>query len=280
MIEKMTIWLVGVAALCIFAAPAQAATYCHRDTQCPTGSTCVNHRCVLPRTSGPAAAADPNADRECGADRRCRIRRLARRNRARRQIAALYEEKRLKRLLAEHDKQEFESVVRRADPWTADMHILVSLGPGLQLGYAITPHIRVEASYHANTDYVSEQVNHVWIDGDHDFRAVWAGASYLLTESELAPYLQAAFGYQWGTMHQWGRGGSSKMSTAAHDLILGAGLDLQFDFGLHARLGGLYRYGIYSEAWVGVGKYDDQVRKAIDKGRSSFDMAIAFGWAF
>ncbi|MFP4600040.1 MAG: outer membrane protein [Persicimonas sp.] len=282
MIQRLLIVCLLFVAVNIAARDAQAAVYCNEHTRCPQGTSCVENRCVLEdeATAESQAAPDPNARQECGTDRRCRIRRLARKNRARRHAAQIREEKRLQRLIDAEYQREHDSIVRRADPWIADLHIRAETGTGLLVGYAVVPRIRVEGTFHYDDVDFYHDLDDRFVEGRHDFTEFGLGPTYYFYDSVFTPYARAAFSYRSGNFAPWGTGTVSLLDTEFHILTAGAGADAQFDNGFHMRVGLLYRYLVFNEASIDVGQYDDEVRQAFNDDFFPLDLELLIGWAF
>lgn len=282
MTQRLLIVCLLFAAVSIAAADAQAAVYCNEHTRCPEGTTCVENRCVIDTesTDDPQAAPDRGAQHECGTDRRCRIRRLARRNRARRQIDQIREEKRLQRLIDAEYEREHDSIVRRADPWVVGLHTRPETGPGVLVGYAIVPRVRVEGSYHFNEVDFFHDIGDRYIEGRHDFNEYGLGPTYYFSDSVFALYARAAFSLRTGSFSAWDSGSSSTLDTEFHILTGAIGADAQFENGFHMRAGLMYRYLLFNEASIDVGQYDDEVRQAFNEEFFPLDLEVSIGWAF
>jgi hypothetical protein len=284
------------ATLMLVAAPARAEVQCRTDDDCLSGGVCTDHQCVYRQRPEPETTS--GADKQCGADRRCRIRRLARKNRARRRIRALQEELRVQVLIEQRRQRKIESINRRADPWTVDFHGLVERGPGMQVGYSITPQVKFDVSMHTFARYVASPKTD--LEGSQDFWIFSAGAAYYFFEYFITPYARAAFAYRTGTLDSFYQGGWSSydpetgewvhrgvatnewnaLETEGHNLVLGAGVDLQLGFGFHMRLGLNYYYSLFNEVRMGPGEYHEDARAAVASSTEPLDFAFAFGWAF
>jgi len=278
-------------------ASAFAARGCQYDIQCSQGQVCADGVCRDSRQR--VAKKYESAEDACGNDRRCRIDRLARRNRARRHVKVLDEERWVRKLIDEERDERLKDFPRKKDPVGADLRIS-RLGPvGVTAGYVFGGHFRPEASFVFNSANIYQHDydgSGSTLDGTQETFWFDLAATYFVLQSWFTPYLTAGFMIGKGTYNDHGyyyyapegggmppSGPAGPVATVYHAAEIGGGLDLQFAFGLHARVGLNYRPLIYSQASVSKGVYDDATRKGLTnwfKSTVAIDPVVLMGWAF
>lgn len=304
----------GISAVCLNAlrqASNIQPSQCIVDSDCVNGWQCHELQCVSPEDaaifrraaranrSGQQGAADGSgsnsrgdltaantlsAEELCGADRRCRIERLKSDNRARRQQTVFEEERAVQNIVREFHRQEKEATVRTNHPWTIDF-LANFLGWGFSGGYSFSNNLRAEIGFTRNDDYMYYYDNTTSLSGRHRATFLVAQAVLIPMESWLTPYLALGFMGGSGTFGNdsfYGGWGSSDMDVKYHILHASGGLDAQFDFGLHLRLGFRYGYVLYNQASLGPGLYEPTTRSGLESWMEETLLSIDFnmGWAF
>ena len=257
---------------------------CQYDLECGGANYCNDRgRCVPRGTIG--QPTDESAGDECGADRRCRIDRLERRNKAARHAKIIEEEKYVQTILANEEEERLKKFPRLADPLSGDIRIS-RLGPlGLHAGYTFFGHLQAEldVAYSDLYVYVPADGGGGEVSGYHQGTFLRGGASYFLLESWFSPYLSA--GFQFGTGRFRNDSfffGGNGTTTEFHAADFGGGVDVQFGFGLHTRLGLAYRPLIYNQARIGPGQYDVVAQQGLARWYDEavrIDVVWLLGWA-
>ncbi|MBA2664034.1 MAG: hypothetical protein H0U74_17220 [Bradymonadaceae bacterium] len=276
---------------------------CTRHQDCQAGFACRDQICVdeklrsgSDRTSASAQQGtssaqvlDESADDQCGLDRRCRIERIKARSRLNRRVAVLKEEKYVEDLAQFYNERRIEQIPRLSDPWGLDVKLSM-LGYGAVAGYTFAGLLRVETTflYHDEYIYQYSDTELIGIEGYHEAYFLGASATVFPMESWFSPYLSAGVMAGWGSFGQdyYGYGGgygSQSLSTEYHVVRGAAGIDMQFEFGGHTRLGFEYGYLVYNQARYAAGNYNPETRRGLNQWMSSealWGVEWLFGWAF
>ncbi len=276
--------------LAVLAAPATAAAQsggrtCQYDLECDVGEACNERgRCVARGDVGDGEGA---AD-ECGSDRRCRIDRLKRKNNARRHAELIEEERQVRRMIEEAEEERLSNFPRLDKPLSGGLRVSRLGALGVHLGYVIAGHIQpeFEFAYSDLSVLVTAEGNAAALDGFHEGWWFKGGASYFLLESWFSPYLAAGFVFGTGRYYSYDFGffdsAGSDLGTRFHAGEIGGGIDMQFEFGLHTRLGLAYRPLIYNQARIGPGQYDPSTRQGLAnwfQEAAAIDVIWLIGWA-
>ncbi len=282
-----------VAALlgCFWVSPVAAqpsGRTCQYDLECGVGEACGDTGICVARgalaSNGDAAADD------CGADRRCRIDRLKRRNQATRHARTLQEERNVERMLDDAHKQRLAEYPRLKNPLTLALRVSRLGGIGAHVGYTFLGRIQ------PNLELAYSPSLYVWTPGtgtspgiNGNLQEWWirAGAAYFLLESWFSPYVSAGFQVGLGKFDNYSFDFDfvdfgNQTQSIFHAGEFGGGFDMQFKFGLHTRLGVVYRPLIYNQARTGPGQYDPQSRQGLAdwyKRGAAVDVIWLLGWA-
>ena len=271
---------------------------CDYHVDCPAEHVCWRGSCVQ---TNEALNLFESANDTCGADRRCRIERLKRKNRARRHVQKLEEERYAETIIEREQADKLESMPRRHKPLAFDLRASRMGVAGLVGGYTLLGKLRPELHFvHWGAD-VSVDYNDENYSGFQPTTFLIPGVYYFFLDSEFTPYGSASFLYGWGTFDRYnsgisrsppggGGGGGTvplepqELDTEYHAIELGAGVDYQAeDLGAHLRLGFTYRPLIYNQARTGPGQYSEPTRKALEnwfQQMARIDFVVLAGWAF
>ena len=249
-----------------------AAEVCEYDAECDANEICVDGECV------------DETDVICGKDdRQCRIRILKRRNEARRLERMIREERQVEQVLEDRRTRAFKENPRIEDRITIGLRVS-TFGPlGFGAGYGFTPHLRAEIQYaHQETDIFGSE-----IDGFHEGTFFEAALVWIPFEAWATFYGSAGIAILSGTFNSFGGFGSAspagQLDTIYHALALGGGFDIQFEFGLHTRLGLEYRPLLYNQASFEPGVYDSEIQSGLNTWFDEdmgLDLVWLIGWAF
>lgn len=258
---------------------------CQYDLECGVGQACNEEgRCAMRGDVG----EDEGADDECGTDRRCRIDRLKRKNDARRHADNIEEERQVRRMIEEAEDERLENFPRLDKPLSGDLRVSRLGALGVHLGYIFAGHIQpeFEFAYSSLSVFAPAEGSSSGLDGFHDGWWFKLGAAYFLLESWFSPYIAGGFVLGTGRYYSYDFGffdsSGADLGTRYHAGEIGGGIDMQFKFGLHTRLGIAYRPLIYNQARIGPGQYDPSTRQGL---ASWFNDAVAIdvvwllGWA-
>lgn len=280
--------------LCILLPAVQAAAQkggrtCQYDLECGPTQSCNDYgRCI---SRGVVDGHVESAEDECGTDRRCRLDRLARKNAARRHAKTIREEEQVRDILAEEEEERLKERPRLKDPLSADLRISRLGASGAHIGYVFFGRLQPEFEFIWSSLYAytpSGEDGAAGLDGYHDGWFFRFGATYFLLESWFSPYLSAGFQLGTGQFQSYSYDldfdfvGSSNLDTKFHAAEVGGGMDLQFAFGMHTRLGLAYRPLIYNQARYGPGSYDPTTRQGLArwyKQAAGVDIIWLIGWA-
>ncbi len=255
----------------LVAAPAAAET-CEYDAECESNEICREGQCV------------DESDVICGRDdRQCRIRVLKRRNQARRLQRMIREEREVERVLERRRADSVQENPRIRDRLSAGLRVSIFTPLGFGVGYGFTPHIRAEFQYaHQEGDISNNEIS-----GFHEGSFFEAALVWIPFDAWATVYGSAGISVLSGTFNSFGGFGSvspaGELDTIYHALALGGGFDIQFEFGLHTRLGLAYRPLLYNQASFEPGVYDPETQSGLSTwfGEDiSLDLVWLIGWAF
>jgi len=284
-----------VFAVCMICCTVKAAAQeaggrtCQYDLECgPTQSCNEFGRCVGRGVVD--GGSQPSADDECGGDRRCRLDRLARKNSARRHATTIREEQQVRSILEEQEKERLEAFPRLKDPLSADLRISRLGATGAHVGYVFFGRLQPEFEFLWSDLYVYVPADADFaagIDGYHEGWFFRFGATYFLLESWFSPYVSGGFQLGTGSFQAYSFdfdfvGTQTNLQTKFHAGEFGAGMDLQFAFGMHTRLGLAYRPLIYNQARHGPGSYDPVTQQGLARWfrqSAGVDLIWLLGWA-
>ncbi len=266
-------------------AEPQGMRACSYDLECgPTASCSPRGRCV---PHGQLETGESSTE-ECGNDRRCRIDRLKRKKRAERHLKTVEEERWAREQIEEQQREIMKAKPRLADPISADIRVSRLGVLGLHAGYVFGGRFQPEFEFtHLPYRYVFTRGD-ASIDGNLTAWFLRGGVSYFLLDTPFSPYLTAGFQYGTGRFETYSFDTgfdftSNGTQVKFHAAEVGGGVDLQFGFGMHTRLGAVYRPLIYNQARNGPGSYDPFTRDGLEswyKQAASIDVVWLLGWAF
>ena len=251
---------------------------CQYDSQCASHLVCMAGECTQPSVD------NRNAEDTCGNDRRCRIDRLKRRNNARRKAEVLSEERQVQQMVDAQQAERERDNPRVAAPATLDWRISRLGALGFAGGWTFAGQLRAEGEFVFNESDIYFSTSNFFggIDGFQETTFVSARAVYFILDSWFSPYVSAGVKVGWGDFNAYD-GFGSQLESTYHAVEAGLGFDVQFEFGMHSRLGVDFRPLIYSQASSEPGVYNEIAKDGLEDWWADdalIDVVWMIGWAF